>query len=70
MEGPPRRGTHCVVVGAGSGSCRGVVLRVVQVIVVEQLLGVHADGRAHVQAQLPLEELALACQALFGIYFP
>lgn len=62
--------TYNMVVGAGPRGRPGVVLGVVQVRVIEQLLCVHADGRAHVQAQLPLEELPLARQTLFRVHLP
>jgi len=63
--------THQVVVGAGPGGCFAPVsprpAAVVQVLVVEQLLGVDADGGAHVQTQLLLQELPLAGQTFFRV---
>lgn len=53
-----------------SRQCSGPAGRagVVQVLVVEQLLCVHADGGAHVQAQLPLKEFPLAGKTLLRVH--
>lgn len=49
------------------GGTRGRTVAV-QVFVVEQFLGVHADGGTHVQAKLFLEALPLPSQALLRVH--
>ena len=72
--------THHVIAGAGAGfraplslslglrATRRAGVLGVQVLVVEQLHRIHADGGTHVQSQLPLQQLPLAGQTLFRVH--